>query len=181
MEIAFMSRKVILYIAVSLDGYIADRKGRTDGLVGQDPEYQGDYGYGAFIAGVDTVIMGRKTYSQIVTELSPEKWPYENMKSYIFTRREMDDQRGIAFIQRKPEKFIRELKEKPGKDIWICGGSNLANQLMDAGVIDEYHLNIMPVVLGGGVPLFDKAHPGLRLCMERVREINGVIDVVYSC
>lgn len=175
-----MGRKMILYVAVSLDGYIADQKGNVDKLTGKDPAYDGDYGYEEFLSGVDTIVMGRHTYQQITSELSPEEWPYPNLKSYIFTHQEIEDQRGIAFIQRKPEKFLRELKEKPGKDIWICGGSNLANQLMDTGLIDEYHLHIMPVVLGGGVPLFCRPHPDLKLCIERIREINGVIDVIYS-
>lgn len=176
-----MSRKVILYVAVSLDGYIADSSGKLDRLVARDPGYSGDYGYKEFLSGVDTVIMGMNTYQQIVTELSPDEWPYQGLKSYIFTHQEMDDRRGIAFIQRKPAKFLGEMKEKPGKDIWICGGSNLANQLMDAGIIDEYHLHIMPVVLGGGIPLFNKSHPNLHLCIENVKETGGVIDVTYSC
>lgn len=176
-----MSRRVILYVAVSLDGYIADREGKTDRLTGTNPEYDGDYGYSEFLSGVDTVVMGRTTYQQIVTELSPGEWPYPELKSYIFTHQEMDDKRGIAFIQRKPEKFLMEMKKKPGKDIWVCGGSNLANQLIDAGLIDEYHLHIMPVVLGGGVPLFSKPHPALQLYIENIKETNGVIDVIYSC
>lgn len=176
-----MSRKIILYVAVSLDGYIADHEGKVDRLTGKDSGYEGDYGYEEFISGVDTVVMGRNTYQQIVTELSPEEWPYPTLKSYIFTHQEMNDRRGIAFVQRKPEKFLLEMKEKPGKDIWICGGSDLANQLMDTGIIDEYHLHIMPVVLGGGVPLFSRPHPGLQLCIENIKEVNGVIDVIYSC
>lgn len=176
-----MSRKIILYVAVSLDGYIADHNGNVDRLTGKEPDYDGDYGYAEFLSSIDTVVMGMNTYQQIVTELSPESWPYPSLKSYIFTHQERDDRRGIAFIQRKPEKFLAELREKPGKDIWVCGGSNLANQLIDAGMIDEFHLHIMPVVLGGGVPLFNKPHPGLQLCIKSIKEVNGVINVVYSC
>ena len=176
-----MSRKVILYVAVSLDGYIADSNGKVDRLLDTKSDYTGDYGYSNFVSGVDTVVMGMRTYQQIVTELSPDEWPYQNLKSYIFTHQEVDDRRGIAFIQRNPAKFLAEIKQKPGKDIWICGGSNLANQLMDAGMIDEYHLHIMPVILGGGIPLFDRSHPGLQLCIESVKETGGVIDVTYSC
>lgn len=176
-----MSRKIILYVAVSLDGYIADRKGSAEPLTGKDLDHSGDYGYEEFLSGIDTVVMGKNTYQQITTELSPGEWPYGNLKSYIFTHQEMDDKRGIAFIQRKPEKFLLELKNKPGKDIWICGGSDLANQLMDAGVIDEYHLHIMPVVLGGGIPLFNRPHPDLKLCIKNIKEVNGVIDVTYHC
>lgn len=175
-----MSRKVILYIAVSLDGYIADSEGKIDWLGGQDENYEGDYGYGEFISDVDTVVMGMNTYQQITTELSPEKWPYENKRVYVFTHREMDDGRNLAFIQKNAEKFMAELKLKQGKNIWICGGADLANQFMKAGLIDEYHLTIMPVILGKGIPLFSHDHPEIRLQIERVQEIHGVIDIVYS-
>ena len=176
-----MARKVILYISVSLDGYIADQYGSVSQLVGKSEEYSGDYGYEEFISGTDTILMGMNTYRQITEELSPDTWPYPTLKSYVFTHKEMDDQRGIAFIQRRPEKFLAELKAQSGKHIWVCGGSNLANQLIGAGMIYDFHLHIMPVVLGGGIPLFDRAHPNLRLCIENVKETNGVIDITYSC
>lgn len=176
-----MSRKVILYVAVSLDGYIADRHGSVAFLEGKDPSYDRDYGYQEFLSGVDTVLMGRKTYQQIMDELSPDDWPYPDLKSYIFTRHEIDDRRGIAFVQKKPTKFVAELKEKPGRNIWVCGGSDIANQLISAGLIDEYHLHIMPVILGGGIPLFNRPYPDLHLCIEAIHEVNGVIDVTYSC
>lgn len=78
-------REVILYIALSLDGYIADENGDVGWLGGSDEEYESDEGYERFQQTVDTVVMGYNTYHQIVTELSPDKWPYPQLESYIFT------------------------------------------------------------------------------------------------
>lgn len=82
-----MDRKVILYIAISLDGFIADINGEIDWLGGQDSSYKGDYGYSNFLKNIDTVIMGMNTYKQIVKKLSPDKWPYSDIKSYVFTNK----------------------------------------------------------------------------------------------
>ena len=81
-----MARKVILYISVSLDGYIADQYGSVSQLVGKSEEYSGDYGYEEFISGTDTILMGMNTYRQITEELSPDTWPYPTLKSYVFTQ-----------------------------------------------------------------------------------------------
>ena len=78
-------RKVILYIAVSLDGYIADGKGAVDWIGGHDENVEMEDTFTPFFSGVDMVIMGRKTYNQIVTELSPDRWPYEGATTYVLT------------------------------------------------------------------------------------------------
>ena len=70
-------RRIVLYIAMSLDGYLADPAGGVDWLTGQDPSWEGDGGYSDFVRTVDTVILGRRTYDQITTQLSPSAWPYE--------------------------------------------------------------------------------------------------------
>lgn len=175
-----MSRKVILYIAVSLDGYIADRDGNIDWLGGQDEGDETDYGYEEFIKGVDTILMGKNTYRQVSTELSPQVWPYPGRKTYVFTHQQEQDRPEIQFTGEEPQELVRRLKAGSGKNIWVCGGSDLANQLMAADIIDEFHLTIMPVILGGGLPLFARNHPRLKLKVEQVQEINGVIDIVYS-
>lgn len=78
-------RKVILYIAVSIDGFIADSLGNVDWIRGHNDNYDGDYGYAEFIKGMDTVILGYNTYRQIVEELSPDEWVYDGLESYVFT------------------------------------------------------------------------------------------------
>ena len=79
-------RKVVLFIAMSLDGFIADRRGGVDWLSGQGSGASFD-AYGAFIQNVDTVLMGWNTYHQIITELAPGEWPYTGLACYVFTHR----------------------------------------------------------------------------------------------
>ncbi|EPY2277298.1 dihydrofolate reductase family protein [Clostridium sporogenes] len=175
-----MKRKVVVYIAMSLDGYIADNNGGIAWLGGQKDNFQGDYGYGEFIESVDTVIMGMNTYNQIVIELSPNQWPYPNIKSYVFTHQAMENNENAEFISSDISKFIIKLKYEEGKNIWICGGANIINQLIDTNLIDEYHLTIMPVILGNGIKLFSDDNPTTLLKVEQVKEINGVVDIVYT-
>ena len=78
-------RKVTLFIAVSLDGYIADRNGDVNWLNGQEENGDNFGSYSEFISGIDTVIMGWNTYHQVVTELSPDEWVYPEQKSYVIT------------------------------------------------------------------------------------------------
>ena len=80
-------RKTILYIAMSLDGYIADKNGSVDWLTGQGTDEENVDTYSEFVKDIDTVVMGWNTYAQVITELSPGKWPYENLTSYIITHR----------------------------------------------------------------------------------------------
>ncbi len=111
-----LERKVILYIAVSLDGYIADEAGGVDWLEGQDKTYQGDYGYSRFEKQVDTVIMGYRTYWQVVTELSPDAWAYPGKETYVLTHREMEDKPGIRFTGEPLETLLSNLKKKEGQE-----------------------------------------------------------------
>ena len=113
-------RKVILYIAVSLDGYIADGKGAVDWIGGHDENVEMEDTFTPFFSGVDMVIMGRKTYNQIVTELSPDRWPYEGATTYVLTHhKETDNTKNICFKNIDVCRFVEELKQKSGKNIWI--------------------------------------------------------------
>ena len=174
-----LERKVILYIGVSLDGYIADEEGKVDWLGGQDEAYQGDYGYGRFEKQVDTVIMGYRTYRQVVTELSPEVWPYPGKETYVLTHKEMEDRPGIRFTKEPLETLLSGLKKREGKGIWICGGAQVVNQLMEMEFIDEYHLTVMPLLLGSGIPLFEKTGKQVPLKLVSAETENGVIDCIY--
>ena len=81
-------RKAVLFIAVSLDGYIADQNGQVDWLNGQEPGEDNGDSYSQFIQTVDTVVMGGRTYRQVAEELSPGQWPYQGLTSYVVTHRE---------------------------------------------------------------------------------------------
>lgn len=172
-------RKVILYIAMSLDGYIADNEGGVAWLEGVNQDYIGDYGYHDFLAGVDTVILGARTYQQIVEELSPEKWVYSGMQSYVLTHQPLPDKDEIHFVQQPIEQLLAELCHQAGKNIWICGGASIAQQLMALNLIDEYDLSIMPCILGDGIALFGKmASIPLKLISSQVE--NGIVRCRYK-
>lgn len=174
-------RKVILYIAISLDGFIADPAGGVAWLGGEDPAVDDMTGYACFIQNIDTVIMGGTTYRQIAEELSPQAWPYEGLQSYVFTSRPEPQQKEITFLQGDLPAFVRELQTRPGKDIWICGGAQVVSQLLKADGIDVYQLTILPVLMGQGIPLFDgKTAASLPLHLEETNVINGMIEAVYT-
>lgn len=107
-------REVTLFIAMSLDGYIADENGGVDWLNAEAPEDPGEDLYEAFIQNIDTILMGWKTYHQIVTELSPQEWPYPDQQTYVFTHREMPSSEKTAFIREDPASFVKKLKEAEG-------------------------------------------------------------------
>ena len=172
-------RKIVLFIAMSLDGYIADMDGKVDWLAGQDSNVEGDDSYADFINSVDTVIMGWTTYHQIVTDLSPGEWVYDNLQSYVITHKGYPSENNITFVSESPCMLVNSLKQKNGKDIWICGGANLVQQLVNQDFIDRYHITIIPTLLGSGVRLFKNAEHEVKLRLLDARSYNGMIDLNY--
>jgi dihydrofolate reductase len=167
-------RRVKLFIAASLDGYIAGPGDDTSWLF-----RDGDYGYAAFFAGVDTVLTGRRTYE---TALSFPEWPYADRKVVVFTRG--GDLRiaspNTAATSRAPMDVVAELRSRSGRDLWLVGGGQLVRAFLDAGLIDDFILSIHPVLLGDGIPL---AAPGaartpLALVSER-RFPSGLMQLTY--
>lgn len=172
-------RKVILYIAMSLDGYIADSAGGVEWLERYGGAAGEDGGYEAFVKTVDTVIMGRNTYRQIVTELSPEAWVYEGLMCYVVTHGPGGDRPGLCFADGSPCRLVRGLLAQEGGDIWICGGANVAGQLMEEDLIDVYDISVIPVLLGEGVPLFGGRRGPVGLELVRAEAHGGVMELVY--
>lgn len=173
-------RRVVLFIAMSLDGYIADMNGSVDWLSGQCSEVENEDTYSQFIKDVDTVVMGWKTYYQVVTELSPSEWIYSDFISYVITHNERTSTRNIRFVQESPSDLVRRLKEEDGKDIWICGGASIVQQLMQCGLIDKFYISIIPTILGSGVRLFGPLSEELKLKLTETRNYNGITEVVYE-
>lgn len=173
-------RKVVLYIAMSLDGFIADEQGGIAFLEkGDDSSFTGDYGYQTFIKDVDTILWGYTTYHQVCHELAPDDWAYENQISYVFTHRDMDDTENVKFVKGDPVNFLNTLRNKEGKDIWICGGANLIAPLMQVNMIDEYQITIMPTILGKGISLFPNMDE-TNLKLQALRSENGVVLTTYT-
>jgi dihydrofolate reductase len=165
-----MSRLVTYGAACSLDGFIARPDGAVDWLhFSKDvQEILRDYW-----AGIDTVLMGRKTW-EVAAASAGGGSPYLPMKSYVFSRTlEPGSVKGAEIVADDAGGFVRALKEQVGKNICVMGGGELARSLFAAGVIDEVGLNVHPVLLGSGVPLF--LDPGHQVDLELVscREIEG--------
>lgn len=173
-------RKIVLFIAMSLDGYIADANGKVDWLTGQDKDVETADTYEEFVKEVDTVIMGWTTYHQIVTELSPGQWVYENLQSYVITHRDCMSTDKIRFTAESPCALARALKQKRGKDIWICGGGKIAQPLMRENLIDRYHISLIPTILGKGIRLFDEMEQRTDLRLLSAANSNGIVELVYQ-
>ena len=174
-----MKRKVILYISQSLDGFIADSNGSVNWILGNNENYDSDYGYETFIKDIDTVILGATTYKQITNELSPDKWVYENLQSYVLTNERIEDTTNIKYVNMNIKELINRLQQENGKNIWICGGANLVNQCVKENLIDEYQITTVPVILGNGIRLFEENNKNIKLELKDTKEENGLILGIY--
>lgn len=173
-------REAVLFIAMSLDGFIADGDGGVGWLQGHGDDPDGFDSYADFIKDVDTVLMGWNTYHQITTELSPEVWPYEGLQAYVFTHRSVDPVEGVNFTDEEPAKVLARLKAESGKQIWICGGAGIVRQLLSGSAIDRFRISVIPVLLGQGIRLFDGGFPQSRLRLLGTRSYDGIVDLTYE-
>ena len=140
-------RKVILFIATSLDGYIASKDGSVDWLF-----TDGDYGTTAFMKTIDTILMGRRTYEQAV-DFGLRF--YKGKKIYVFTKsKKLKAEDDCKIINEDAVLFTKKLIRKKVKNIWLLGGGELASTFQRTNLINEYNLFVHPIVLGEGISLF---------------------------
>jgi dihydrofolate reductase len=166
-------RKVVLFIACSLDGYIAGRDDDISWLFDDD-----DYGYREFLGSVDTVVMGRRTYD-ILLRMGP--FPYTDKECYVFSRTLMGGDEHVEFVDQPVTEFIEMLREKDGKDIWLEGGSELIFDFMKAGLVDEFVISVHPRILGDGIPLFKPGTPTTVLGQVRSESFpSGLVQIRYE-
>lgn len=171
--------EIILYIASSLDGFIAREDGSVDWLgYFDDDETEEDYGYQELFGKVDIVLIGRRTYEQI---LGFGEWPYEGKRCVVFTHEPLaySDER-VEFVS-EPPAFLRSASEDKSALTWLVGGADLATHLLNKGLIDEIILTILPIVLGNGIPLFKEIHEDVKLkLMETKNFSNGFVQLHYE-
>jgi dihydrofolate reductase len=173
-----MERKIILYIAMTLDGFIADSH---DGLSFLDayndyPEVQTSINN--LMLEVDTLLMGRRTYD-IVNQMS-DSWAYPNHMTYVFTSKDEKDKENIKFTSERIEPFVSKLKNMSGKDIWLVGGGRLIQPFIEKNLIDEYRITIIPKLLGRGIKLFHDQMNMLSLKYERTDYFKDLVMLTYS-
>ncbi|MGL5883967.1 dihydrofolate reductase family protein [Synechococcus elongatus] len=166
-------RRLILFIATSLDGYIARRNEGIDWLFDD-----ADYGYSEFYSQIDTVLMGRKTY-ELSMSLSDD--PYPGCQIYVFSRSltETADP-AITVVQGNPALWVSQLKQQPGRNFWLVGGGQLVQQCLAADCLDELILSIHPILLGNGIPLFPSPFPEQRWQLVKTQSYpTGLLQCTY--
>ena len=174
-------RKVVYSVGVSLDGYIADPNGGVEWLDRATSKAKGeDFGLAAFFKSIDTVLMGRKTY-EIVRKMQGGKTVYPGMKNYIFSRTLPPGHRdGMEFVADDPAQVLAKLKQQPGKNIWLCGGGELARHCLNRHAVDEITLGVVPRLIGGGLPTFPPGFDETEVELAEVKQYKGgVVGLTY--
>ena len=169
-------RKVKLFIASSLDCYIAREDGGIDWLF-----TDADYGYTKFYDSIDTIIVGRKSYDQSLTF---DEYPYKGKKVYVFTRKKVrknNNEQDVEYIDTNIQDFVTSLTQSIGKDIWLLGGGEIASVLLNAGLVDEIILSIHPIILGTGIPLLRNIQKEVNLKLESSLSFeSGLTQLCYK-
>ncbi len=172
-------RKVTFSVANSLDNFIARSDHSFDWILhGKEAAAY----LSEFWKTIDTILWGRKTYEVATKNSTTSLSGYPGVKNYVFSRTlegKSDD--SVEFVSEDAAAFVRKLKRKRGKGIWVMGGGELANSLLEADVIDELSLNIHPVLLGSGIPLFLPMKRQVNLELRECRPFkNGCLLVLYN-
>ncbi len=171
--------KVILYIAVTQDGFIADKQGGVDWLDAYNAGTE-DYGFDAFYNSVDALVMGDNTYKQIV---SYGAWPFEGASTFVFASKTTPATRNedIELIKTDVPEFMNEMKEDGFEALWLVGGAQLIESFYKADSIDEYILTIVPHQLGEGLALPLGIFEGQNLTLVDTKKFpSGVIQKHYK-
>lgn len=171
-----IQNKVILYIAMSLDGYIAGPDGSVDWL--NDVEGEGDNGYSEFYSQVGTVIMGRATYEEVL-KLADE-FPYAGKSCYVLTRTYKDDNPHVIFTDEALHTLVPRLQERSDGNIWLVGGGQLVQQFLESKLINEIELYIIPKLIGNGIPLFPKGTPPSAFELTSVGRLGQIATMKYK-
>jgi dihydrofolate reductase len=170
-------RKVVLFIATSLDGYIATEDDRLEWLFKVDGE--GDNGYSEFYDTVDTVIMGRRTYDWLLEE-QPDDFPYENKECYVVSRTLREANPHVKLFNGDLVQFTNKLKEQGGKNIWVVGGGELIQSFLKERLIDEFIVTVAPVLIGKGIRLFKEMDDEIELTLKGTRPFNQFVELHYE-
>ena len=176
-----MNRKIIASLAISLDGYIADEDGsyswiKGDGDKSHDTTNQIDFA--DFVENVDTIVMGKSSFIDCGVE---SRKNFKTQKFYVATSNHLKtDLNNVERISGDICKQILDLKEKPGKNIWLFGGGILIDSFIKTNIIDEFHIAIIPMILGQGKRLFHENNPSIELHLEEYSVKDGIVMMKYT-
>ncbi|MEJ8801033.1 dihydrofolate reductase family protein [Pontibacter sp. H249] len=173
------SRKLSLYIAMSLDGYIATPDDDLSWLSIVETKGE-DYGYSEFIATVDTVILGKRTYDKVLS--MGVGFPHANDKDcYIITRTPQEHIGNIKFYTGNLKELVTRLKAEEGGTIFCDGGAQVIKMLLQDNLIDEFIISIIPILLGDGIPLFHSGIPEQQVQLVNTKSFkSGLVQLHYT-
>lgn len=177
------NRRILLDLAVTLDGFIEGKNGEIDWCI-MDEEMK----FMDFLNRIDTILYGRKSYD-LWGQFTPddiegndkELWDAVHQKDkVVFSKTQQQTGSGVTFINENISEEVLNLKKKPGKDIWLYGGSSLITSFMNLGLVDEIRLSVHPVILGEGKPLFIDINQRVNLELVESRAYSsGVMQLIY--
>jgi len=173
-------RKIILYIASSLDGKIADKNGEVGWLEKIPNPDKTDYGYKDFYDSIDTTLMGNRTWQQVKGFGIGN--PYKGKTNYVITRDNLlTRDEHVQYVHGNVADFIQKIKKETGKDIWCVGGGELIALLFNNNFIDEIRIFLMPIVLGEGISLTGILDNYVHLKLLDTKSYNsGVVEFNYE-
>ncbi|WP_286858312.1 MULTISPECIES: dihydrofolate reductase family protein [Sphingobacterium] len=173
-------RKISIFIAMSLDGYIAKPNDDLSFLNLVEKEGE-DYGYAEFTDSIDTIIIGRKTYEYVLKNIGSSHYDNGNRDVYVITGTERPNVGRTVFYTGDLTKLIERLKSENGKNIYCDGGAEVINELLKQDLIDEFVISVIPILLGNGTRLFKDGRPEqtLKLITAKAFE-TGLTQLHYS-
>jgi len=168
-------RKIIIGVAVSLDGYIEGPNGEYDWCFTDQ-----DYGFSDFFKRVDTIFVGRKTY-EMSNGMEDPRGGFPKFKEYIFSTTIDKVKEGAILIKDNIKNEVDKIKKEKGKDIWLFGGAGLTTSLMNLDLVDELSLAVHPILLGSGKPLFKNLKDSVTLkLLDTKKYSTGLVSLTYS-
>ncbi|WP_343706872.1 dihydrofolate reductase family protein [Flavobacterium sp.] len=173
-------RKISLFIAMSLDGYIAKPNDDLSFLKLVEKKDE-DYGYAEFTANVDTLIIGRKTYDYVLKEIGLSHYDNGQRDIYVITRTERPQIGRTIFYTGNIVELVKKLKSEKGKNIYCDGGAEVINELLKNNLIDEFTVSVIPILLGGGTRLFKdgRSEQTLEFISAKTFE-TGLVQLYYK-
>ncbi|CAM3095934.1 dihydrofolate reductase family protein [Leuconostoc rapi] len=167
-------RKIVFYGAISLDGFLADEEDDLQWLL--DTNLGGKSTYEAFEEQISTFVMGRKTF-EIAQQLMGQQALYAGKEKVVFSRHNLIDQKDITYVSGDVVSIIKKYQQQSGDNIWIIGGGSILKPLLEANMIDEFWIQIVPILLGQGKRLFEPGNYRYRLQTVDTTQLGEMTEI----